>query len=627
MDTLVDFHFLRPWFLLLLPALAYLCYWLNQQSQQQTGFEQWINPQLLTYISTAEQKTLSPLRRTLPYWLIALAWLIATVALAGPTWKQLPQPLHQSEQTMIVVLDLSPSMLARDNKPSRIVRARLKIQDLLTQRKDGLTALVVYAGEAHIVTPLTDDNRTIINLLPTLTPGLLPIPGSNVEMAMKTAKQLMSDSDLTQASVVLVTDGVDKSALASIKKTLGDKIDLYIIGIGTEKGAPIPTSATSNNEQGGFLRDDNNQIITVRRNEHTLKTLAADVSGYYLPLQADNSDIQFIMRSIDSESRINQQKTRQLDRNMDQWEEIGPLLLLIFLPFFAFIFRRNWLLIALLGLTPMMMPETAHALSWDDIWLNKNQRAQKAFTEKKYDQAENDFTQQQWQGSAAYKNKNYPGALEAFSQGDTAIDHYNKGNALSYLGEYDKAIKAYETALIKDPTLSDAKKNKKIIEALKEQQEKEQQDGEGDNKEKGEKNQPKQEQDKSAQNESQSGAKNGDPGPQGQEGSEQDSQDKKGNNEQENSSPKSDEEKTQDPQENSGSKKGNGNAMEKAEQDAPLAELSNEEKQEIEQWIRKIPDDPSGLLRRKFEYEYQKRRQLYQSGQWTLPDNNAHQRY
>ena len=67
--------------------------------------------------------------------------------------------------------------------------------------------------------------------------------------------------------------------------------------------------------------------------------------------------------------------------------------------------------------------------------------------------------------------------------------------------------------------------------------------------------------------------------------------------------------------------------MEKAEQDAPLAELSNEEKQEIEQWIRKIPDDPSGLLRRKFEYEYQKRRQLYQSGQWTLPDNNAHQRY
>jgi Ca-activated chloride channel family protein len=640
MEALLDFHFLRPWFLLLIPAFAWLTYWLSLQSKQHTGFEQWISPELLTHISTAKQHHNITglgyhLRRLLPYGLMGLAGLIAIVALAGPTWKQLPQPLHQSEQAMIVVLDLSPSMRAEDIKPSRIVRARLKIQDLLTQRKDGLSALVVYAGEAHTVTPLTDDNRTIINLLATLSPGLLPIPGSNIEMAMATATQLISDSGLTEGSIVLITDGIDDSALNTIKKTVNGKADVYVLGIGTEKGAPIPATTSSSNSQGnGFLRDENNQIITVKRNEDTLKAFAQGVSGYYLPLQANDSDIRFIIERIDSASKVNQQDTRQLERNMDQWEEIGPVLLLLFLPLFALAFRRGWLLVIIIGISPMMIPSPAHALTWDDLWLNKNQRAQKAYEQQQYDDAEKSFSQPQWQGSAAYKNKHFQKAIDAFSQGDQAVDHYNKGNALSYLGEYDKAIAAYDEALVKDPDFADAKKNKNIIEELKKQQEQNQssQDGDKKNNDDNQEQKDSHEQSSSGESEQPSSKEKNE-----QEAPSEDSKDAKdkqetndaeqnNNTSQDDTEPNAQKNIDENTDENTDNRDEKNTAEAPKPQDA-LSNLSEEEKQELEQWIRKIPDDPSGLLRRKFEYEFQKRRQLYQSGQWTLPDNNAHQRY
>jgi Ca-activated chloride channel family protein len=512
-------------------------------------------------------------------------------------------------------------MLAEDNKPSRIVRARLKIQDLLTQRKDGLTALVVYSGEAHIVTPLTDDTRTIINLLPTLTPGLLPIPGSNVEMAMSLSKQLITDSGLSEASIVLFTDSIDQSAIKDIKKTIDKKLDFYLVGVGTEKGAPIPTSIQNKKE---FLRDANNNIVIAKRDTAILQSLADSVNGYYLPLQANESDIRFIVQKIEQASQKNDQASIKTERRMDLWDELGPTLILFCLPFLALMFRRGWLLITVISLTPAFMPEPAYALSWDDLWLNKNQRAQKAFSEENYTQAEQDFSDSQWQGSAAYKNKNYQAALDAFSQGDSASDDYNKGNALSQLGQYDDAIAAYNSALQKAPTLEDAKNNKRLVEAVKKQQE-QQQDQKNDSSDNEQDSQQPQDSEQQDSNNTSSSDKEN----QQQNSPEENSEDP------ENKEPSTSTDKTQK-EENAQAKKENEAKKNESKQDInnsedtkneALSHLSEEEKQELEQWIRKVPDDPSGLLKRKFEYEFQKRRQLYQNGQWQLPENNAHKRY
>ena len=273
MDTFADFHFIRPLWLLLIPVLLLAAYWLSRQGQRQTGFEQWIDADLLRHLVTDDnannsadsnnsdnnnkdnihkaKKAISRLFARPIYTLLAGAWLITCIALAGPTWEKLPQPLQQSEQAMVIILDLSPSMRATDNKPSRIVRARLKIKDLLSQRKDGLTALVVYAGEAHTVTPLTDDTKTIANLLSTLTPGLLPIPGSNIEMAMTMATTLVADSGIQHAAYVVLTDGIDPKAINSIERTLENQAQqaLFIMGIGTPEGAPIPSDGSSDQSE------------------------------------------------------------------------------------------------------------------------------------------------------------------------------------------------------------------------------------------------------------------------------------------------------------------------------------------------------------------------------------------
>jgi Ca-activated chloride channel family protein len=600
MDELTAFHFIRPLWLLLIPVFLLLTYWLSKQGRQLTGFEQWIDTSLLKYITTGNELTVNTQRRTMTpmYVLLAGAWVMICIVLAGPTWQQLPQPLQKSAQAMVIILDLSPSMRAEDNKPSRIVRARLKIKDLLSQRKDGLTALIVYAGESHIVTPLTDDTKTIDNLLSTLSPGLLPIPGSNIEMAIDSAAQLIRDAAISDASYVLLTDGIDPRAVSTIEKTLSDQSQhtLFIIGVGTPAGAPIPQ--TTSDGQQGFLRDKSGTIINAPRNDDVLQQVASATNGHYLPLQANDSDINFILRTIEQGIKQSAQQSagnNEPSRTMDQWAEFGPMLLLLCLPFFALMFRRGWLLSVLLIALPMTMPEPAYALSWDDLLLNKDQQAKQAFDNEDYGPSEKLFTENdnhQWQGSAAYKNQDYQAAADAFAKGDTATDDYNRGNALSQLQRFDEAITAYDSALAKDPTLEDAQKNKALVKQIKDQQEK----------------QKKQEKGKEGEN--------GDDQQEQKDGKQKEEQSEEQNKEQASAQKDNEQEDKESPE--------NGEPTDLL---SAVDQLSTEEQQELEQWLQKIPDDPSGLLRKKFRYEYEKRLQLYQSGKWDFPDNSAHERY
>ena len=186
--TLGEFHFLRPWwFLGLIPALLVLS--LYQWRRRSAGnWEQIINPALLPFLMQGEGKTTGK-----SGWLLTalgLTWALCCISLAGPTWQQLPQPVLKQDSAAILVFDLSPSMLAEDIPPSRLVRARFKLIDMLNSRREGFTALVVYGGEAHTVSPLTEDNNTIISLVPILHPSLLPEYGSNTEDAVAMAIEL-----------------------------------------------------------------------------------------------------------------------------------------------------------------------------------------------------------------------------------------------------------------------------------------------------------------------------------------------------------------------------------------------------------------------------------------------------
>ncbi|MBX2807543.1 MAG: VWA domain-containing protein [Cellvibrionaceae bacterium] len=651
MALLEHFHFLRPWWLAAVLPAWWLCYLLWRQRHQHASLERYIAKDLLALITLGKAKTQT---KTLFIALAALTGL-TLLALAGPTWKKLPQAQYISESALVIALDLSPSMMATDIKPSRLVRARLKIQELLKQRRDGLSALIVYAGEAFTVTPFTRDTRTIANLLPTLTPGLLPVPGSNVEMSLELAKDLLRNSQLQQGSLLLVTDNITPAAIKTLEKNLGDSLQLLILGMGTDKGAPIPS-------ENGHLKDSKQQTIVAKRNSDAMAALAAAVSGYYLPLQADDSDIDFILDSIDTNFRSADEGANK-DNNTDQWHEFGPTLLLLALPLLALGFRRGYLLpclfIGLFLTTTLPAPLQAQALNpdntktsntetkntstpfWERLWKNSNQQALTDWQQEDYHSAAATFNNPQWRGSAHYKQGNYAQALDDFAQDSSAIGDYNRGNSLAQLGRYEDAIAAYDAALSKQPNFKQAQENKQLLEQLQQEQEQQEQQNSNNQNEHQDSNPSSSAADPSdqqQQNQQESTAQQQD----SQQGSQQ--QNQKQDSQQQRTTENTEQSEQSEQQATSTNDKNNKQqaqqekasastaaqtdqaSAENATDDA-LADLSTEQQQALQQWLRKIPDDPSGLLRRKFDYEYRKRSQLYQQGQWQLPKNNAHQRY
>ena len=202
----MDMHLMRPeWLWTLVPALI-LIVMLWRQRGRTGSWDAVIAPELLRHLvgdsASSRGSNLLPL--------VLLGWLIAAVAASGPSWQKIPQPVHQKQDALVVLLDLSDSMKSADLAPSRVDRARQKLLDLLQQRREGQTGLIAYAGDAHIVTPLTDDTLTIANLLPALQPDMMPLLGSDPVSALAQALELLRSAGIRRGTILLLTDGVSE---------------------------------------------------------------------------------------------------------------------------------------------------------------------------------------------------------------------------------------------------------------------------------------------------------------------------------------------------------------------------------------------------------------------------------
>ena len=251
-----QFHLLRPeWLPAFIPLAALAWYWLRR-TQSGSGWENSIDDNLLNVL--LESSSSGPTR-----WLRGLlftALAVAALGLSGPTWEKLPQDVEQKNDALIILLDLSLSMLAEDVKPSRIERARQKITDVLRIREEGQTALIAYAGDAHAVVPLTDDTATIANLLVALSPEMMPVFGSNPDHAITLAHELFENSFIQQGRILMVTDGIDN--INSVSSHRSRAYPISILGIGTEAGAAIPLDRVR--QPGRFLlTQEGNRIIAL----------------------------------------------------------------------------------------------------------------------------------------------------------------------------------------------------------------------------------------------------------------------------------------------------------------------------------------------------------------------------
>ncbi len=571
-SLLNDFHFLRPWWLLaLVPTLVFfIAMW--RINSVVTAWDKAIDKSLLPYLL---DRSKSGAQRT-PLLLLFTAWLLATVAMAGPVWEQLPQPVQQREDSLVIVMDLSLSMFAPDHEPSRIDLAKRKLRDILSLRDEGQTGLVVYAGDAHVVTPLTDDVVTIEALVPSLSPNIMPLFGSNPVAAIDMAIDLLNDIEANRGKILLMTDGVNGFGEAErlIERLEDTNYELLVMGIGTEQGAPIRTS------DGNFLTDERGNMVVPTLNRNVLQTLANRLNGRYHDIQLSDADLEALLPDIDI---LEDPELSDVEEEFDIWYETGPFLLLLVLPMVALSFRRGWLFsFVLMGsLAGMSAPQPVMAAEFLDFFKTRDQRGAEAFANEEHLEAAALFEEPGWQGAANYRAENYEAAVAAFSTLDTDDGHYNRGNALALTGNYPEAIAAYDRALELNPDHSDAIYNKEIIEQLLEQEESESgenQDGQSE----------EQQSEQNSQNESEQ-----------QENSEQQDQESQEGNEDQEQQEQQQNEAPED-QETSESN---------SEQNTP-SQNSNEEfeeQQSLEQWLRRIEDDPGELLRRKFRYQYRQR--------------------
>ncbi len=592
--NLADFHFIRPyWLLAVLPYIVILALMLRNKLAQ-GNWSEVCDAALLPYLLQEKQVNQS----RWPITAGALASLLVIIALAGPTWERLPSPVFRNDSALVIALDLSRSMDAADIKPSRLIMARYKIADILKQRKDGQTALLVYAGDAFTVTPLTDDTETIDSQLSALNTDIMPSQGSDTALALEKAVELLKQAGLQKGQILLVTDGVDVDKTLATVKSL-DKYQLSILGVGTDDGAPIALP------EGGFVKDERGNIVVPKLNSSELAKLAHAGNGVYQTITTNDADIQAVLATMDRS--VEQQGKQNDNLLLDQWADKGPWLLLLVLPLAALTFRKGLLCFALLMILPL--PKNSYALGWQDLWQTKDQQAQQAYKKQDFAKAAEQFENPDWKAAAHYKAGEYDKALEDLKNSKSESSAYNQGNALAKAGQLEEAIKAYEKALAVNPNDSDAKHNKEVVEkALEEQkQEQKKQDQQKDDKQqsKGDSQQNKDgEQSEKSGEQKPDQNKNEEKPEQKPEQKQSDQQQSEENKQQQD---KAEEKKPEDekPQQ---AEQGKDEAKEQAKQQAPVKpEPTDEQQQANEQWLKRIPDDPAGLLRRKFKYQYGQR--------------------
>ncbi|HVL02483.1 MAG TPA: VWA domain-containing protein [Dongiaceae bacterium] len=622
-EQLAQFHFLRPaWLLAILPAsLLVVLLW-----RRKASFGLWekvVSPHLLPHLMQGNvgNKNQSALV------LLLIAWVLASLALAGPTWRKLPTAAQKKIEAQVIVLDLSVSMYAADLPPSRLQRARMKLTDILKRADEGLTALVVFAGTPHVVTPLTDDANTIQSMVASLDPNIMPIKGSDPAAAVKRALDVFRQGGVEGGRILLITDSVPENFVATLEPVINADTFVSILGVGTPEGAPIPL------DDGTFVKDSNGNIAVPRLDVDALKKAARQLGGRFSTLSSNDADIDYLLARVNP---FGDQQVKDTHREFDVWDEFGPWLVVLLLPLAAAGYRRGWLgalLLPVLASILTMTPRPAQAFEWADLWTTPDQQAQALLGEGQAAEAAKKFTRPDWKGASAYKGGDSESAAEQFRQQKDADGYYNLGNSLTELGQYDDAIAAYDKSLELNPDDEDARANREIANKRKQQQQ-EQQNGDGQqdpnkkndssNSDQNKDKKQDQQQDSQQQQNDQQQADQQKDGQQDQQQADQNQQNQDQQNKQsqdpqkeqpdpqapaqkpDSSKQEQDQNQPQKPQSDEGDQEGD----EQPPQSMPFQTdpLQSEDQQALEQWLRRVPDDPGGLLRRKFERETQLRK-------------------
>ena len=576
MTALSDLQFLRAWWLPGLLALPLLAWWWRRQARERNAWRAAVDPHLLPHLLDDEGHAA---RRAWAGRLALAGLALAIVALAGPSLRQQERPLWQTHAPLVVALDLSDTILARDLAPSRLAQARAKLATLLRERQGGQVALVVFAEDAYTVAPLTEDAANVALFLDALAPDIMPGHGApldapRVDRGIAWSQRLLRQAGFDRGEILVLTDRADGTDNAAARKAAEAGYRVSVLGLGTARGGVYPRPGGGDGQ--------------ARLEASSLQRLAASGGGRYAALSASDGDLRALGVLDPKDNAGMSPQGEKVATRSDDGYWLLPLAMLLCLP----LFRRGGMLVLLLAGALWLPPRPVSAQSGDaagTLW----QRA---------DQVRHARLQE---GVAAYRAKDYARAIERFSGVPGADGQYNLGNALAQAGRYDEAIAAYDRALRLQPGMPDALVNKRLVEAAKKMPKRDQPQG-GDGQEgqspqqPGEANAPPSE--SGAGKAGQAPLMPPDPPPPGaRDNSTQPPADAR-------SQEQADAAQRQRMQEALQAQQEGPQGQQARAQPAPETPEQRERRLANEAWLKRVPDDPGALLRARFQLEAQRRR-------------------
>lgn len=590
---MADFHFLYPAAFWLLALLPIVWFWILRRRKQHSAWQDLIDPALAPFILTGRERRQS-LSALMVFSLIAI---LSILAIAGPAWEKKEVPVFRQQQALVIALDLSASMYAQDLAPNRLEQARFKVMDILHARKGEQTGLVVFAGDAFPVSPLTDDIKTIEAQMKNLSPDIMPVQGGFLSLAIERSLELLQQAGTKSGNILLITDGMTDGAqaLSAARAALAKGVNVSVLGVGSVNGAPIPLA------NGGFLQDAQGKTVLPKLDVTSLKALAQAGNGVYVTAGIGDADVNRLAAAWEAKAG-EQSLISGGQRQVDTWVNAGVWLILAILPFAALFFRRGWLFALSWVVLVLPQAQPVQANVWTDLWATPDQQAQTALQAGQAKQASELFENLDWKAAAAYKAGNFEQAAKLYSADQSVEGLYNYGNALARLNKLEAAIKAYEQVLAQNPKHEDARYNRDL---LKKKLEEQQQQGSQDPQQnQGQQNQQKQQQASQTQQTQQNQ----------QNQAQQDSQQAQAQQEQ--AAKEQEQAKAEQNQQQEAEQSDAKQEQAQAEAAAPMDPKAAEQQQATEQWLRRIPDDPAGLWRRKFQYQYQQRAHPNQGDAW-----------
>jgi Ca-activated chloride channel family protein len=326
MSELELFHFLRPLWLIAIPLVALVWWVIHRRAASQTSVGDLVAPHLRDAL-TVNKSSQGGFR---PVDGVAIAAIALTLAAAGPTWSKQPSPWFAETAPLVVAIEVTDSMRANDLLPTRLDRARFKVLDLVTARTGSRTAIIAYAGTAHIVVPPSTDIDVIKPLLESLDPAIMPISGSDPRVVLEPAKSLLGEESAI-GTLLFVNDGFDALDVPVLTEFAAEENAPAVASlvIGTDAGgvALMPDGSPVMSDGGGRLDTTiDNAVLRRIENEAGIPVTR---------MTSDDDDVQRLVRTIES-------NLAQADDPNAQWRDEGWWLLWPAALLALGWFRRGW---------------------------------------------------------------------------------------------------------------------------------------------------------------------------------------------------------------------------------------------------------------------------------------------